>query len=210
MKRRILWVIGLLLLYSGWAVTPVFAHALLIRSNPSANAVLTVPPVQVELFFSESVEEQLSSIKVFDTNGTEVDVGDVRVDTTNPTRMTVSLHSIGNGIYTVTWKAVSATDGHQTVGTFPFAVGDANAAAVQAISSSTTTSLPLSALFSKFMMLVTLALLVWQTFFTEAIWKPALRISPTDQLPPVWEMIRRWSLMGLLIAIAWGILSQAG
>src|SRR5262245_8711685 len=41
-----------------------------------------------------------------------------------PTRLTVSLHSLNEGVYTVTWKAVSAVDGHQTVGTFPFAVGN--------------------------------------------------------------------------------------
>ena len=54
---------------------------------------------------------------------------------TLPTRrgMTVSLHSLLDGVYTVTWKAVSAIDGHQTVGTFPFAIGSVNATAVSGI-----------------------------------------------------------------------------
>ncbi len=110
-KRRNLWLIVIVLLYSALAVTSASAHALLLRSNPQANAILAQPPVQIELFFSESVEATLSTIKVFNTGGTEVDVGDVRVDPSDPTRMTVSLHTIGDGIYTVTWKAVSAIDG---------------------------------------------------------------------------------------------------
>src|SRR5260221_9628198 len=99
-------------IYSALTVTAVSAHALLLRSNPQANAVLKQAPVQVELFFSESVEAKLSTIKVYNTSGNEVDVGDVRVDPADSTRMTVSLHTLSDGVYTVTWKAVSATDGH--------------------------------------------------------------------------------------------------
>ena len=35
--------------------------------------------------------------------------------------MTVSLPSLPDGVYTVSWKALSSTDGHVTTGTFPFA-----------------------------------------------------------------------------------------
>ena len=77
-KNRTLWLLILVVVYSAWAVTSVSAHALLLRSNPEANAVLEKPPVQVELYFSESLEPQLSSISVLDTNGVAVDVGDGR------------------------------------------------------------------------------------------------------------------------------------
>src|ERR1044072_7842792 len=127
LKKHSLWLMLLILSYSAWAVPAARPHALLVRSAPAANAVLEVPPVQVEIFFSEPLEENLSSIKVLDSNNVSVDVGDVRVDPTDPTRMTVSLHTLSDGVFTVTWKAVSSIDGHQTVGTFPFAVGNANA-----------------------------------------------------------------------------------
>ena len=65
-KKHFLWLLLFLLLYSAWAVPPAYAHALLVRSTPAANAVLDVPPVQVEIFFSEPLEENLSSIKVFE------------------------------------------------------------------------------------------------------------------------------------------------
>src|SRR4026208_404493 len=99
LKKHSLWLILLILLYSAWVVPSARAHALLVRSTPAANAVLEVPPVQVEIFFSEPLEENLSSIKVFDSNNTSVDVGDVRVDPMDPTRMTVSLHTLSDGVF---------------------------------------------------------------------------------------------------------------
>jgi len=163
-KKKSIGLFLLILFSSAWAIPSARAHALLVRSNPAANAALDVSPVQVEIFFSEPLEEKLSSIKVFDSNNLSVDVGDVRVDPTDPTRLTVSLHSLNDGVYTVTWKAVSSVDGHQTVGTFPFAVGNVNATAVNAIQQSTSFRLPFSTLISKFLMLASLALLIGQRF----------------------------------------------
>jgi methionine-rich copper-binding protein CopC len=45
----------LVVFYSACAVSSASAHALLVRSTPAANAVLLQPPVQVEIFFSESL-----------------------------------------------------------------------------------------------------------------------------------------------------------
>jgi copper transport protein len=214
-KKRPIWLVLLVVLYSAWAAVPVSAHALLVRSNPAANAVLEQPPVQVELFFSEALEPQLSSIRVFDSNNLSVDVGDVRVDPADPTRLTVSLHSLNEGVYTVTWKAVSAVDGHQTVGTFPFAVGNANANAVSAIQQSTSFRLPFSTLISKFLMLASLALLLGQRLFAALIWHPAVKANQNKAAsaigkPAVWNTLYGIGLIGLLVSIGLGILAQAG
>lgn len=210
-KKHSIWLVLLVLLYSAWVVPSARAHALLLRSNPAANAVLEVPPVQVEIFFSEPLEEKLSSIRVFDSNNVSVDVGDVRVDPADPTRLTVSLHSLNDGVFTVTWKAVSSVDGHQTVGTFPFAVGNANASAVNAIQQSTSFRLPLSTLISKFLMLASLALLLGQRFFTALVWGPTVKANP-DQImkPAIWSRFDRMGLIGVLLSIGIGILAQAG
>jgi len=210
-KYRKTWLFFIVLIYSALAVTSVSAHALLLRSNPQANAVLEQPPVQVELFFSEPLESKLSSIKVIDTNGVIVDVGDVRVDPADVTRMTVSLRALTDGVYTVTWKAVSSIDGHQTVGTFPFAVGDANASAVSAIQQSSTASLPFSALLAKFLLLTALAILAGQRLFIALVWDPALK-SNRDAVtePAIWTTFYRIGIIGVLLAILVGILSQAG
>lgn len=198
-------------LYSAWTVTTVYAHALLLRSTPQANAVLEKSPVQVELFFSEPLESNLSSIKVYDSNNLQVDVSDVRVDPSTPNRMTVSLRSLVDGIYTVTWKVVSSIDGHQTTGTFPFAVGAGNANAVQAIQQSANFRLPISTLVAKFLMLAALAILIGHTLFVTLVWNRALRTSQDEiTQPALWKTLYRIGLIGVLVSIGLGILSQAG
>ena len=211
MRKRVLFLLPLILLYSASAVPVAYAHALLVRSTPAANAVLAQPPVQVEIFFSEPLEGQLSSILVFDSNNLRVDAGDVRVDPSDLTRLTVTLHSITDGVYTVTWKVVSSIDGHQTTGSFPFAVGNANAEAVSAIQQRTSFRIPFSTLISKFLMLVALALLLGNRLFTALVWEPALRAHRGRLAkPPVWDQFYRLGLIGLLISIGVGMLAQGG
>ncbi len=201
------------LLYSASAAMPAYAHALLLRSNPVSNAELPQAPAEVELFFSEPVQTGLSTIGVLDANGKKVDVGDVRVDASNPTRMTVSLGSLPDGVYTVTWKAISAIDGHLTSGSFPFAVGSGNEAALAGQSQKTSSELPASALISKWLLLASLALLVGQVSFVGLVWKPsASGVAAAHELiePAVWRQIMLWALIGLFLGLGLNILSQAG
>lgn len=210
-KSYTLCLVLLILLYGAWAATPASAHALLLRSNPEANAVLEKSPIQVEMFFSEPLEQQLSSITVYDSNNRIVSAGDVRVDPSDSERMTVTLHVLTDGVYTVTWKVVSTIDGHQTIGAYPFAVGNANANAVKAIQQTSTARLPFSALLSKFMILASLAVLAGQRLFITLIWEPALKSNLNDVVrPAVWKTLYRFALIGVLLAIGIGILSQAG
>ena len=163
----------------------------------------------MELFFSEPLEPNLSSISVIDSNLLAVDAGDVRVDAADPTRMTVTLHVLPDGVYTVSWKALSAIDGHQTVGTYPFAVGDVDISAVLSLGQSSTASLPFTALLSKFLLLASLAILVGQPLFTALVWNPALAPHRVAK-PDVWSQLYRIGLIGLLLSMGIGILSQAG
>ncbi len=215
MKIRTLLLVLAILLISAWAAVPVSAHALLIKSNPVANSVLAQSPAQVELFFSETVTPGLSTIKVFNSSAQEVDQGDVRVDPSDATRMTVSLPSLSDGVYTVTWKAVSATDGHQTEGTFPFGVGNVNAAALPVSQTSSSSSLPASALIAKWLLLASLAVLTGQLPFIKLIWQPALKKSGSEfplrvQQPPDWNKVHHFGLGVVLAAIILGVLAQAG
>ena len=161
----------IVLLYSAWAVTPVFAHALLVRSNPAANAVLAPASRTGGTFLQRSSGSKVKYDQSLQHKWGEVDVGDVRVDPSDPTRMTVSLHSLNDGVYTVTWKAVSAIDGHQTLGTFPFAVGNTNPSALPASQQTTSSSLPISALIAKWLLLASLALLTGQFAFILFVWE---------------------------------------
>ncbi|MCL4530772.1 MAG: copper resistance protein CopC [Chloroflexi bacterium] len=213
-RKRFLFSLLTILVYCAGAVAPAYAHALLVRSNPAPNADLPAAPAQVELYFSEAVEPGLSTVSVLDSNGRTVDLGDVRVDPTNPTRMTVSLGSLQDGVYTVAWKAISATDGHLTSGSFPFAIGNVNAAALAAQVPKTSSQLPASALISKWLLLASLALIVGQISFVAFVWHPALKksdeISAEIQEPRIWKTFSQVALIGLLFGLALSILSEAG
>ena len=205
----------IILLFSIGTAVPVSAHALLLRSNPAPNAVLATSPAQVELFFSEPVAQGLSSLVVFNSNAQQEDQKDMRVDPADPTRMTVSLPALEVGVYTVGWKAVSATDGHQTEGAFTFGIGNVNAAALPTTKQTSNTSLPASALFSKWLLLISLALLAGRVPFQRLVWQLALKSDagdlPTAVIhPPAWDRLTRLGLAGALIAILLGLLAQAG
>jgi copper transport protein len=129
--------------------------------------------------------------------------------------MTVSLHSLSDGVYTVTWKAVSATDGHQTEGTFPFGVGNVNTSALPVSQQTSTSSLPASALIAKWLLLASLAVLTGQLPFIKLIWQPAAKRSESELpatvlKPPVWNRLYRIGLGGVLVALLIGLLAQAG
>ncbi len=121
-KPVILIATATLLLFLG-LFAPVYAHANLIRSDPPANSVLSTAPHQITLVFSEQVEPKFTGAAVYDSSGKEVDTG-YHVDPTDPTVLIVSLANLPPGVYTVTWHAISAVDGHHTNGSFPFGVGN--------------------------------------------------------------------------------------
>ncbi len=213
-QKRIFWLIAIIALYCVWAVVPVSAHAELLRSIPESNAILVQSPPQVELLFSEPLESKLSTIKVYNTNGEVVDAGDSGVDASNSERMIVSLPSLPDGVYSVAWQVVSQIDGHQTVGSFPFAVGKIDASTLPA-EEQTSTNLPISALIAKWLLLACVAVLAGQFTSIFFIWDFALRSNKeepglSDRLSLNWDRIYTIGLFGALFAIGLGVLAQAG
>jgi copper transport protein len=215
MRHSRLLLLPTALLLCAVIAVPVSAHALLLRSNPSPNAVLATSPAQVELFFSEPVAQGLSSLIVFDQHGLQADQQDMRVDPADPTRMTVSLPALETGVYTVSWKAVSATDGHQTEGAFTFSIGTGAAPTTPPIQQTSSASLPGSALFSKWLLLASLALVGGRVPFSWLVWQPALKSDAGDLPaavlhPGIWDRLALIGLVGAVVAIILGLLSQAG
>ena len=101
----------------------VHAHANLASADPAPDSVLQEPPDRVVITFTEPLEPAFSEIRVLDSSGARVDHGDSAVDPVNPVVMSVSLHPLGDGTYTVGWKNVSTVDGHRVRGSFIFSVG---------------------------------------------------------------------------------------
>lgn len=101
--------------------TPANAHALLVKSDPAALAVLQSPPDRVTLVFSEKLNTKLSNVRVLDRNATRIDLGDSFVEPNDPYQMSVGVNPIV-GVYAVLWTSASAEDGHTLKGSFTFSV----------------------------------------------------------------------------------------
>lgn len=99
-------------------------HANYVRSNPAADARLVKAPAEIRMSFSEPPDPRGSAITVLDQSGARVDTADSAVSG-EPNGLRVGVKPVGDGGYTVAWTARSAVDGHETKGTFAFAVGNA-------------------------------------------------------------------------------------
>lgn len=205
------WVGGCLLAIVLLALAqPAFAHAVLVRSTPEANASLTTAPTTVEIFFSETLEASFSTILVYDSAGNLVTSGDARLDPADATHLIVPLQSLPDGVYTVSWRVLSAVDGHITSGAFPFAVGNADAAALAAAQqASRQIKLPISEVLAKWWAYVALAALLGGAFFVLVVWQPAQAAVP-EITPPAWMHLAFIALGLALLGNALNWFTQAG
>jgi len=100
----------------------VGAHAALLKSIPAPRAVLFKAPANVQLWFSEKIEPRFSSLKVADSDGNQVDLGDARVAADDPKQLAVGIKPLRPGIYTVEFR-VHSIDGHVIKDRFRFTIG---------------------------------------------------------------------------------------
>jgi copper transport protein len=126
MRRRTRPVAPLLLLAGLWLLATgpaAAAHGALRASEPADGASLQRPPHAVTLTFSEAPDPALSSIRVLDAGGRAVAGGRAERVPGHALELRAPLHGLPKGTYTVSWRTVSAVDGHPTAGTFAFGVG---------------------------------------------------------------------------------------
>lgn len=108
----------------GVLVTPaiLFAHARLVRSDPSADGSLSKAPTSLRLWFSERPELRFTTIGLSDSAGSPVQLGAVGRIPGDAMGLSASISTpLANGRYTVSWRT-AADDGHPTSGTFAFVV----------------------------------------------------------------------------------------
>jgi len=123
MKFKKISAITLMVLVASLLVTGnALAHALLLRSLPIANSELPQSPEKIEMWFSEPLEADFSSARLLTTSGEEIRIDVAELAPSDPTHLTASLSQLAPGIYTVAWKTLSHTDGHEWYGSFPFTV----------------------------------------------------------------------------------------
>ncbi len=198
------------------SAAPVSAHAYLLRSTPAANAHLDHSPAQIDMFFSEPLEPQLSDIAVYDAGGARVDQHTTRLDPADATHLSASLPPLKDGIYLVTWKVISISDGHLTGGSFPILIGDVSAGAastLQAAPPAPASTLPGQALV-KGLLYLAVAILAGGAIFERFAWRPAARALGEEQagLAGYAPLLRRYFLVGLALlgtASLLGVLVEA-
>ena len=112
---------GLALAVLLWGAAGAGAHAFLDRADPRVGSTVRTPPIQVRLWFTESLEPAFSSVQVVNEAGQRVDKGDSQVDPSNLALLRISLASLPPGTYNVIWRVLSV-DSHVTQGDFTFRV----------------------------------------------------------------------------------------
>ncbi len=112
----------LVLVLAAVAAPAAHAHPFTLETWPGGGASVEVGATQVWVRYSEEVELQFSSLKVYDADN-QIDNRDTAYHT-DEASLAVSTPPLEEGIYTVASKVLSRVDGHLVPDTFVFAVGD--------------------------------------------------------------------------------------
>ena len=99
------------------------AHPFTGETNPSSAVNAPVGINEVTVSYSEPIEIDFSSLKVFDSNGDQIDNRDSQYYLGEDS-LIVTTPPLEEGVYTVTSKVLSKIDGHLVDDAFIFGVGD--------------------------------------------------------------------------------------
>jgi methionine-rich copper-binding protein CopC len=105
----------------------MFAHALLIKSIPGDKSKWSQPPIHVDLWFDELLDEGFNSIEVIPAaelaNKTHLNMakGQPKVDPADRTHLSVELSALAPGKYVIQYRVLSR-DGHTAPGRLTFQV----------------------------------------------------------------------------------------
>ncbi|MCA1572031.1 MAG: copper resistance protein CopC/CopD [Chloroflexi bacterium] len=102
----------------------VLAHATLVASSPGSGAVLPESPDEIRLVFSERLEVQVTSLDVATDDGRGILARTGEIDPDDPYALVVADPNLDDGIYQLTWRTLSAADGHTAEGFLSFGIGE--------------------------------------------------------------------------------------
>ena len=106
-----------------YATQSVLAHdAVLLRSQPVAEAKLDESPEEITVWFGEELVSQGSHLTLFNSQGKVVQRGGLDLHDPDHASMNLPVSLLADGIYTVYWQ-VALLDGDETDGTIIFTVG---------------------------------------------------------------------------------------
>jgi len=124
-------------------VPSAYAHPFLLDSEPSQAVNTPIGTTQIITKYSEAVEIDFSELKVFDSNGNQIDNGDTAYYE-GESSLVITTQPLEDGTYTVTSKVLSKVDGHLVRAAIIFGVGEAqvDASLLESQDESETTFLP--------------------------------------------------------------------
>jgi copper transport protein len=126
-RRNLVFVVPLALCLTLLFPAIASAHAILLRSDPAKDSVLSIAPKQVRMWYSEALNPAFSTAVVVNGENKRVDNRDAHVSSSDQTEMDVTLQpNLPPAVYIVIWRTDSAADGHILRGSFIFSVANAD------------------------------------------------------------------------------------
>lgn len=187
-KRWLFAVFGALILMAlPMLARPSYAHAVVLRAEPAANARLTEAPYEIRMWFSEPLEPAYSSIELYDSLGMVINIPPSYLDPTDDRQIVLMVGELSDGLYTVAWRNVSSADGHRVTGSFPFIVGEAETVTPDA--SANFVQLTWFNLLARWTNFWGLALAVGSIAFIVFVWQPATRALTGIVPRPLWAVV---------------------
>ena len=116
-------LLPLLLLAAPGLPPPAGAHPYTLEAIPPQMSSAPVGTDRVIVFYSEALEADFSSLRVFDSGGDQIDNRDTGYYRGEES-LVVTTPPLEEGVYTVTSKVLSKVDGHLVPDAFVFGVGD--------------------------------------------------------------------------------------
>ena len=112
-----------LLLISSVGFPLADAHPFTEKTDPAQSSNVSPGITQIVVHYSEALEVDFSELKVFDSNGNQIDNRDTRYYE-GENSLIVTTPPLEEGVYTVTSKVLSKVDGHLVDYAFVFGVGN--------------------------------------------------------------------------------------
>ncbi|MHA7733351.1 copper resistance CopC/CopD family protein [Nitrosopumilus sp. S6] len=112
-----------LLMISFISIPFAAAHPFTEETIPSLTSNAPAGTTEVIVYFSEPIDINFSELKVFDTNGNQIDNKDTAYYE-GELSLIITTPPLEDGVYTVSTKVLSKVDGHLVPDAFLFAVGD--------------------------------------------------------------------------------------
>ena len=100
---------------------PVFAHAIMVKSQPAADATITESPKQVDVWFNDKVGSEYKALAVINSAGQRVDNKDIEQETFDPSHLYTTITNLPPDTYIVRYRVVSL-DTHIVTGKFKFTI----------------------------------------------------------------------------------------